>query len=125
MVGCVRLYSDAAGESHFEDFEIELHTVDFAPPAPPMLLSAYSDVSRFALLSCPPGWHGDWHPAPHRQWMLFLSGKARVEVSDGEVREFGAGDIALLEDTTGRGHRSEQSGVEPFLIAVVQCTADA
>lgn len=121
---CTRLYCDEAGESHFEDIEIELHEVDFAPPAPPMLLSAYTDASRFALLGCPPGWHGDWHPAPHRQWMLLLSGRVGVEVSDGETRDIKAGAIVLLEDTTGRGHRSWQIGDEPFLFAVIQLPED-
>ncbi len=115
-----RVYADDTGESHFEDLNIEFHGVDFAPPAPPMLLSPYVDVNRFALLSCPTGWYGDWHPAPHRQWMLILSGMVGVEVSDGEVREMTAETILLLEDTVGRGHRSWQIGDEPFVIAVIQ-----
>lgn len=31
----VRVYADATGESHFEDLEMALTPMDFAPPAPP------------------------------------------------------------------------------------------
>jgi hypothetical protein len=116
----VRVFSDGDGESHFEDFEIELQPVDFAPPAPPLLLSETADASGFALMSCPPGWYGDWHPAPRRQWLLWLSGTTRIEVSDGEVREISAGTVMLSEDITGRGHRTWQIGDEPVLIAAIQ-----
>lgn len=30
-----RIYGDPIGESHFEDVEVELKLVDFAPPAAP------------------------------------------------------------------------------------------
>ncbi len=31
-----RVYSDAAGDSHFEDVDVPMTAVSFAPPAPPM-----------------------------------------------------------------------------------------
>lgn len=116
----VRVYADADGASHFEDFEIELREVDFAPPAPPLLLSEGHAASGFALMSCPPGWYGDWHPAPRRQWLLWLSGTTRIEVSDGEVRDISAGTVMLSENTTGRGHRTWQIGDATVLIATIQ-----
>src|SRR5687768_16523989 len=117
---CVRLYADAAGESHFEDVEIELTPVDFAPPAPSLDVSAAGPASRFLFLSAPPGWIGDWHPAPRRQWMLFLAGEMEGEASDGELRRFGPGAVTLVEDTTGKGHRSWVAGDANVLLAVVQ-----
>jgi hypothetical protein len=50
----------------------------------------------------------DWapHVAPRRQWLVVLSGRAAITVSDGERREFGTGDVLLMEDTTGEGHLS-------------------
>ena len=42
----VRLYADAAGESHFEEVEVPLATQDFAPPAQPMNLSAFTPATR-------------------------------------------------------------------------------
>ncbi len=32
----VRLYSDTAGESHFEDVVVPLASLNFVPPAPPI-----------------------------------------------------------------------------------------
>ena len=36
-----RLYSDAHGESHFEDVGIELTLTNYAPPAPPLELTSF------------------------------------------------------------------------------------
>jgi hypothetical protein len=37
---CARLFSDEAGESHFEDIEVPMSAVQYAPPAPAVHLSA-------------------------------------------------------------------------------------
>ena len=116
----VRLYADAAGESHFEDRAATLATVDFAPPAPPLDVSTPEAASRVLFLSAPVGWAGEWHPVPRRQWMLYLAGEIEVEASDGEARRFGPGSATLIEDTTGKGHRSRVVGDAAALLAVVQ-----
>jgi len=115
-----RLYSDEHGDSHFEDVEVELALTDFAPPAPPLRLSGFTDAKRFGFLSAPPGWHGDWHPAPTKQIFSYLYGEIEAQTSDGEVRIFGPGSVTLLEDTTGKGHTSRVVGTEEVLVAVVQ-----
>ena len=88
----VRLFADPAGETHFEEVNVELTPADFAPPAPPLHLSAAFPASRFVFLAAPSGWFGDWHPAPCRQIFAFLSGEIEVETSDGERRRFLPGD---------------------------------
>lgn len=117
---CIRVYADAHGESHFEDIDIDMKDVDFAPPAPPLKLSEFFTAARFALLSAPRGWKGDWHTAPGRQFMLYLQGQVEAEVSDGEIRRLGPGSVTLVEDTTGRGHRSWVVGDQDVILAVVQ-----
>lgn len=114
------LYADANGESHFRDVEIEFRETDFAPPAPPLNVSAFSPAMQCSFLTAPPGWYGDWHPTPRRQFLFYLAGQAEIRVSDGEVRSFGPGDILLLEDTTGKGHASRVVGSTEVLNAVVQ-----
>ena len=52
--------------------------------------------------------------------MFVLGGVFWVEVSDGEVREFGPGAVILLEDTTGRGHNSRFVGAGDTVLALVQ-----
>lgn len=115
-----RLYSGSDGESHFEEQDLKLTSVDFAPPAPPLELSEYWDAERVSILRAPPGWYGDWHPAPKRQLMFYLKGKVEGETSDGTVRTMGPGSIVLVEDTTGKGHRSRVIGTDDVIIAVVQ-----
>lgn len=44
-----------------------------------------------------------------------LRGRCSIEVSGGETREFGPGEIVLLEDTTGQGHTTRRVGDEPRL----------
>ena len=54
----------------------------------------------------PPGYDYDWHYAPRRQFIVLLDGEIEVEVTSGEKRRFKGGDVLLVEDTTGTGHRS-------------------
>ncbi len=119
----VRLYADANGESHFSDEEMELKAVIFAPPAPPVNLSAFTPTRQFALLVNPAGWFGDWHPAPRRQFFFRLAGETEIQVSDGEIRRFGPGSILFVEDTTGKGHTTRV--VRGDAIAAVVQLADS
>jgi len=115
-----RLYSDEQGESHFEDRELHFESVDFAPPAPPLDISLFGQAEQCSLLRAKPGWTGDWHPAPFRQLHFYLSGEVEAEASDGEKRRIGAGEIALVEDTTGKGHRSHVISDEHVVIVIVK-----
>ena len=99
-------YSDAQGESHLDEVEVKQTLSQAAPPAPPILVSAFNPASQWGFFSAPVGWFGDWHPAPARQFMILLSGAVDVMASDGGVLKMRPGDIVLLEDTWGRGHRS-------------------
>ena len=115
----VRIYEDRDGISHFEDVTVPLSPVEFAPPAPPLELSALTTATGMAFVTFPVGWSGDWHPAPRRQFFLFLAGELEAETGDGESRRVGAGSVALLEDTTGSGHRSRVVGNVEVLAVVV------
>jgi hypothetical protein len=115
-----RVFSDENGESHFEDVKIEVFPVDFAPPAPPLNLSAFKEAKKFCFVNAPINWYGDWHPTPKRQIFVYISGEIEAKVSDGEVRVFGPGSVTLLEDTTGKGHKSRVVGNQEPLCLVVQ-----
>jgi quercetin dioxygenase-like cupin family protein len=120
----VRIYTGSDGETHFEDLEVELAEVDFAPPAPPVQLSAFTAATKWAFLSLPAGWEGDWHREPGRSVLFYLAGQSEIEVSDGAIRHFGPGDVSVVEDTTGKGHRSKTVGDETALKASVQMPDD-
>ena len=118
-VNYMRLYADEEGESHFDDVEIALQETDFVPPAPPVLISSFSPANQYGFEIVPPGWHGDWHPAPGRVLAIYLSGQGEIEASDGEVRAIGPGTILLAEDTTGKGHISRATGSSEGLVAIL------
>lgn len=108
IVKVTRLYCDNNGETHFEDVEMEL-----------------KDAGRIGMLSDPVPSTGvifrhtggdydyDWHNAPARQYVVMLDGRVELEASDGEKRVLGTGEILLVEDTWGRGHRSRSLDNEP------------
>jgi hypothetical protein len=107
-----RIYAGPDGESHFQDVEVELHAMVYAPPAPPFYVSDATPASAVAMTTLPAGWYGDWHPTPRLQWWFQLSGELEVAVSDGEMRRFVAGDFVRVEDTAGRGHTTRVIGDE-------------
>jgi hypothetical protein len=116
----MRLYADHAGESHFEPAAVETFTRHFAPPAPAFNVSVFTPALRSGFLVVPAGWLGDLHPSPLRMWIFVLDGEMEFEASDGERRPARRGDALLLEDTTGRGHRSRVIGDAVAKLAVVE-----
>ncbi len=113
----IRLYADKNGESHFEDLEVELVPVDFAPPAPPLNVAQFLPTARSYWVGAAVGWHGEEpHPTPRRQIFCMLGGTCEVTASDGAVRRFSAGDVLLLEDTEGKGHSTRIIGNREALI---------
>jgi hypothetical protein len=120
LVSYVRIYADAQGESHFEDVNVELSLIEVAPGISPLFASPFAEASRYAFVSAPPGWREDWHPAPQRQFLVYLSGVTEFRVSDGEIRRLGPGTILLAEDTVGKGHISEVVGEAAVKAMVIQ-----
>ena len=120
IVNYVRLYTDEQGESHFEDLEIELASVDFAPPAGPLNVAPFLPVERSQLVGFPVGWAGEaYHPAPSRQVFVVLQGEFYATASDGTSRFFPVGSILLLEDTWGKGHSTRVTSESEGLIFAV------
>ncbi len=51
-------YSDAEGESHFRDVDVELSLVDIAPSAAPMNASEFRPAKGLGFITLPAGWGG-------------------------------------------------------------------
>src|SRR4029078_2787308 len=115
-----RLFTDEAGESHFEDCEAGLALIDFAPPTTPLALSENFHASEAAFLGGPSGWTGDWHVSPSRNLFVVISGEWEVEASDGLTRKFSPNSVLLAEDLTGKGHRSRVVSKEDSLALLVR-----
>ncbi|REL38248.1 hypothetical protein DYD21_06475 [Rhodohalobacter sp. SW132] len=96
-----RLYTGTDNESHFEDIEIELKSAGEIGQ-----LSEKVNATGIIFRRTEPDYDYDWHNAPERQYIIMLDGAVDVEVGDGTVRRFSTGDILLVEDVNGRGHKS-------------------
>ena len=84
------------------------------------IAEVYREAAGFHFVSMPANWDGgEPHPAPRRQFIIPLSGEMVFQVSDGEKRVFGAGDVLLVEDTEGKGHVSHMVSTSLGVVAVV------
>jgi hypothetical protein len=113
----IRIYNDDNGDARFEDGEVSFARATFAPPAPPLDVSAPSDAREMLFIRFSAGWSDAAHPAPARQWMFVLSGRGESAAS-GETRSWGPGDVFLLEDTSPPGHAT--AIFEDAVLAVVR-----
>ena len=96
-----RLYTGPDGESHFEDMSIALTS-----PQEIGRLSVPQKATSIIFRQTDTDYDYDWHHAPRRQYIINLEGEVEITVGDGTKRRFGAGDVLLVEDMTGRGHIS-------------------
>lgn len=96
------LYTDADGESHFRDIEIE-----WVEERGASRYSARLPATGIIFRETSGDYDLDWHPAPRRQYIINLDAGVRITASDGESRIIGAGEVILVEDTTGKGHLSQ------------------
>jgi hypothetical protein len=101
----VRIRTTGESASEFVDETVDGESRHIVDGVPPLDIVGPFDVSEMMLV-VGSGDARDWvlHVAPHRHWIIILSGRVAVTVTDGERREFGPGDVVLDEDTSGRGH---------------------
>ena len=115
----LRIYADENGCSHLEKKHIDLEANDYAPPAPALNISASAPADRSLFLELPAGWYGDWHPTPVRQWLILMTGACEFEAGDGDKAVCSAGDVVLLDDTTGKGHQTRVVGDKAVRMAAI------
>jgi hypothetical protein len=96
------LYVDANGETHFRDIEVAwVEERNFSK------ISARLPATGIIFRETSADYDLDWHPAPRRQYIINLDGGVKITASDGESRTIGAGEVLLVEDTSGKGHLSK------------------
>lgn len=98
----IRIYSDKNGESRFEDLKISLISAGDIG-----FLSERLDAKSVQFRYVVPGYNYDFHNAPGRQFIFLLDGTIQIETSLGELRKFSGGEVLLVEDTRGKGHRKK------------------
>ncbi|MBS0652377.1 MAG: hypothetical protein JSR39_02495 [Verrucomicrobia bacterium] len=96
-----RIYSDLHGDSRFEDVEISLSDKGLVGK-----LSEIHPAKCVQFRENKADYHWDFHTAPDRQFVILLDGEIEITTSLGEVRNFKGGDILLVEDVSGKGHKT-------------------
>lgn len=102
-----RIYSDENGDSHFEDMCVPMNNAGDIGA-----LSESQPVKGIIFREVEPGYDYDFHNAPQKQYIILLDGGIEIETSLGETRKFGVGEVLLVEDTTGKGHRTRNLNPE-------------
>lgn len=101
MFRLTRIYSDNNGDSHFAESEIELKDAGSIGK-----LSAILPATGVVFREVEPTYDYDFHTAPQKQYIILLDGEIEIQTSLGEKRSFGPGEVLLVEDTTGKGHKT-------------------
>ena len=108
-MGIYRIFAGSDGESHMEELRLVEHPE----------LAALTNITEVRVQQFDGTRKRDFHPLPERRLIIHLSGDVEIGTSDGSRHVFGAGDIRLMEDVTGRGHthvdRSPSSAVYVIL----------
>lgn len=102
MFQITRLFSDENGDSRFEEISIPLKEAGEIGK-----LSEGIPVKSIIFREVESTYDYDFHNAPQKQYLILIDGGIEIETSLGEKRQFHTGDVLLLEDTEGKGHRTK------------------
>lgn len=111
------LLTDAQGKTYFVKSISKLMAQSEATKDQQQTEPFQAGAASFMRL--PSGFTYPWHTTPVRQYLLILQGDMTVGAGSGESQTFSPGDVLLVADTTGQGHRT-QIGEEGVLFALVE-----
>ena len=101
MFQITRVYSDNNGDTRFEDIGIPLKDAGEIGK-----LSEGLPVKSIIFREVEATYDYDFHNAPQKQYLILIDGGIEIETTLGEIRQFQTGNVLLLEDTQGKGHRT-------------------
>jgi hypothetical protein len=101
MFTITRLYTDGNGDTRFEDIVIPLKDAGEIGK-----LSEGLPAKSIIFREVDASYDYDFHNAPQKQYLILIDGGIEIETTLGEKRRFQAGEVLLLEDTDGKGHRT-------------------
>lgn len=104
----VRVYTGSDGLSHAERIEMAVN----GDVTEMMKATGVQFARRAPYLN-------DWHTGPRRQFVITLSGRAELEMGDGQKVAIGPGHISLIEDTTGKGHTTRVIGPDDRITVTI------
>lgn len=103
----IHFVSGDDGRTHVRDLSPEdLAKIAYRFTGPVMVAAPNSQQNR------PGGFFADWHPLPtNAQLLIMCTGVSEYESAEG-WRRLMPGDVVLMEDPVGQGHRFHVSGAE-------------
>jgi hypothetical protein len=109
-----RLYTGPDNQSHFDEIEIPAES-----RGPLGFFTDPTNVKAFFFREVPAKYHYPWHNVVCREYVITLDGRAEIEVSSGEKRRFGKGEVLLAEDISGQGHKTRVIGKKTWRQAFI------
>lgn len=117
-----RLYADDDGETHWETITVDYNRFKYADNIPPIwsAIDGNWQAQYLMLAGNSPGWNArPLHPPRHRQIFIVLTGVTAFTASNGETREYGPGQMILMEDNNSKGHGSFVPSKGPSMVAII------
>ena len=108
-MGTSRMYADENLDTTWQAIDLGEH--------PDWLEGFEATKVRFAIRQ--PHVEQDWHSAPQRQFVVVLSGGLQITYPDGSQKVFGPGEARLMDNITGKGHKTIAAGDEPCITMTV------
>ena len=100
-----RQFMDEKKESHIEDLD----------PAVLEKIKTWQNAKRYRLVVIPPGTFLDWHKATEENMTITLQGEIEFGYTDGSTRVYKPGDMRMVYDTDGLGHKYKVLGDIPYM----------
>ncbi len=114
------VFLDDNGGTYFGETDLPLEAADFAPPSPPgYWVSPKLNSVAVRLMRTLAGYVDTWHPVPQRMFVILLSGRLKLETTDGDHRIIETGGMFINEDNRGRGHRMMEVDNGPYDMALI------
>ena len=93
----------------------------FRSSAAPFHVSEAQAAQQFVIIELPAAWGGaEPHPTPAPHLLLCLAGSFQITASSGEMRSFRTGDALLLQDTSGKGHKTKVTSTQPVRAVMIR-----
>ena len=116
----VEIRTGKEGGSCFVDGDWPLSEADFTPPSPAgYSVTGTMKATGVLMMHHPAGYRDHWHCAPVPVLGTVLTGRVRIETSDGDRRLLTSGDQFVAADLTGTGHRMEEVDGNAYDLALV------
>lgn len=101
MFSITRIFSDRNGDSHFGEVRMPLKENGEIGS-----LSTVLPANGIVFREVKASYDYDFHHAPQKQYIILLDGEIEIETSLGDKRIFKAGEVLLVEDVDGKGHKT-------------------